>query len=154
MHLRFTDQELATLVEMVCLATNVSSWNQKPGADERAMAYEDLENKVLEKAKHAGLGELIEFDEEKQQHRVTAEFQDKAFFQECYEEFRAESFWEELVIRLADRDLIRVIGMEQWQKLSEEDRRAHTQDVEKRYWDEFTKNGIDRLAVIFPPLEA
>jgi hypothetical protein len=153
MHLRFTDQELATLVEMVCLAANVSSWNQKPGADERVSAYEDLENKVLEKAKHAGLGEVIEFDEEKQQHRVTAEFQDAAFYQECYDEFRNESFWEELVIRLSDRDLVRTIGMPAWMKLSEEERRAQTQDLEKRYWEEFTKNGIDRLAVIFPPLE-
>lgn len=153
MHLRFTEQELATLVEMVCLAANVSSWNQKPGADEGVSAYEDLENKVLEKAKHAGLGEVIEFDEEKQQHRVTAEFQDRAFFQECYDEFRNESFWEELVIRLSDRDLARRIGLATWQKLTEEERRARTQDLEKRYWEEFTKNGIDRLAVIFPPPE-
>lgn len=153
MHLRFTDQELATLVEMVCLAANVASWNQKPGADEGVGAYEALEDKVLEKAKHAGLGEVIEFDEEKQQHRVTAEYQDRSFFQECYDEFRNESFWEELVIRLSDRDLVRVIGMPAWQKLSEEERRAQTQDLEKRYWDEFTKNGIDRLAVIYPPGE-
>jgi len=57
------------------------------------------------------------------------------------------------VIRLADRDLARVIGLPAWEKLAEEDRRAQTQDIEKRYWEEFAKNGIERLAVIFPHAE-
>jgi hypothetical protein len=43
--------------------------------------------------------------------------------------------------------------MKAWEKLGEEERRAQTQDLEKRYWEEFSKNGIDRLAVIFPPGE-
>jgi hypothetical protein len=54
------------------------------------------------------------------------------------------------VIRLADRDLARVIGFKAWEKLTEEERRAQTRDIEKRYWEEFSKNGIDRVAVIFP----
>jgi len=153
MHLRFTERELATLVEMLSLAANVASWNHKPGSDDGLSAYEALEDKILEKAKHAGFGDVIEFDEEKQRHQVSLEFQEQSFFQECYDEFRNESFWEEMVIRLADRDLIRVIGRPAWEKMSEDERRAHTQDIEKRYWEEFTKNGIDRVAVIFPPGE-
>ncbi|WP_193212309.1 hypothetical protein [Luteolibacter marinus] len=153
MHLRFTEEELATLVEMVSLAAEVASWNERPGSEEGVSAYEALEDKVLEKAKHAGLGDQIEFDEEKQRHHLNPEHQEGSFFQQCYDEFRNEVFWEELVIRLADRDLARVIGMSAWQAMSEEDRRAHTRDIEKRYWDEFSKNGIERLAVIFPHQE-
>jgi len=148
MHLRFTENELATLIQMVSLAANVASLNQKPGAEDGVAAFEDLENKILERASHAGFGEIIEFDEEKQAHRVTPEFEGNSFFQECFDEFREESFWEELVIRLADRDLIRSIGLPAWEKLTEPERRTRTQDVEKRYWDEFTKNGIERIAVI------
>jgi len=153
MHLRFTEEELGTLVEMVSLAAEVASWNERPGAEEGISAYEALEDKVLEKAKHAGLGENIEFDEEKQRHHLSTQYQDGSFFQQCYDEFRNESFWEELVIRLADRDLARVIGMPAWQNMTEEDRRAQTRDIEKRYWDEFAKHGIDRVAVIFPHSE-
>ena len=43
--------------------------------------------------------------------------------------------------------------MQAWQKMSEEQRRSQTQDLEKRYWEEFSKNGVDRVAVIFPPGE-
>lgn len=153
MHLRFTEEELGTLVEMISLAAEVASWNERPGAEEGVSAYEALEDKVLEKAKHAGFGSFVAFDEEKQRHHLTPEFQEGAFFQQCYDEFRNESFWEELVIRLADRDLARTIGMATWQKMSEEERRAQTQDIEKRYWDEFGKNGIERVAVIYPPGE-
>lgn len=153
MHLRFTESELATLVEMVSLAANVASWNRKPSADAGLAAYEDLENKVLEKAKLAGQGETIEFDLEKQRHQVSLKAQESSFFQECYDEFRNESFWEELVIRLADRDLIREIGMEAWNNLSEEQKRARTQDVEKRYWAQFSTKGVEHLAVVFPSME-
>ena len=153
MHLRFTDKELATLVEMVSLAANVAMWNRKPGSEEGMAAFEGMEQKILEKVKHAGLGNLIEFDEEKQVHQITLAHQDGSFFQECYDEFRNECFWEEMVIRLADRDLAKVIGKEAWEKLTEEQRRERTQDIEKRYWEEFTNNGIDRVAVIFPPGE-
>ncbi|WP_338687944.1 hypothetical protein [Haloferula helveola] len=153
MHLRFTEDELATLIEMVTLAASVASWNHRPGADEGLGAYEALENKILEKAKHAGLGDVVEFDEEKQRHQVTMDFQAGSFFQECYDEFRNENFWEELVIRLADRDLAKSIGKEAWEKLTEEQRRERTSEIEKNYWKEFERNGIDRVAVIFPPGE-
>ncbi|RYD33485.1 MAG: hypothetical protein EOP85_20745, partial [Verrucomicrobiaceae bacterium] len=70
MHLRLSDQELATLVEMVSLAANVASWNQKETANDQVAAFESLESKILEKAGHSGLGDWIEFDEESQRFRV------------------------------------------------------------------------------------
>lgn len=153
MHLRFSEDELATLIEMLSLAANVASWNRRPGSDEGVAAFEALEDKILGKAKLAGLGEAVSWDEERQRHVVSAEFTDKSFFQQCYDEFRNENFWEELVIRLADRDLQRSIGKEAWEKLSEEERRKRTAEIEKNYWQEFTGRGIDRVAVIFPPGE-
>lgn len=151
MHLRLSDQELVTLVEMVSLAANVASWNHKESAGERIAEFEDLESKVLEKASHSGLGDWIEFDEETQRHRMREEVEERMFYHECYEEFRNESFWDELAVRMADRDLARAIGQEAWEKLTEEERRARTTNWEKRYWDEFTRHGIDHVAVLAPP---
>ncbi|MCH7227196.1 hypothetical protein [Haloferula sp. A504] len=153
MHLRFTDDELATLIEMLSLAANVASWNRRPGSDEGVAAFEALEDKILGKAKVAGFGDAIGWDEERQRHVVNKEFAEKAFFSECYDEFRNENFWEELVVRLADRDLQRSIGKEAWEKLGEDERRRRTSEIEKNYWQEFTARGIERVAVIFPPGE-
>jgi hypothetical protein len=152
-HLRFTEQELSVLVQMLSLAAEVASWNQKPGSDEGVAEFEGLESRILGKVLQAGFGDIIGWDEEKQRYQLKPEFQQQSFFQECFEEFRNESFWEDLVLRLADRDLMRVIGKEAWEKLDEDQRRERTKDIEKRYWEEFTRNGIERVAVIFPPGE-
>lgn len=153
MHIRFTEQELATLVEMLSLAVGVAAWNQKPSADQKISEYENFESKMLEKAAHHGLGHMIEFDEETRRFRVKKEVGEKLFYHECYEEFRNESFWDELTVRLADRDLAKSIGNEAWEAMSEDQRRARTKAWEKRYWDEFSKNGIDRVIVMAPPAE-
>ncbi len=153
MHIRFTEQELATLVEMLSLAANVASWNQKETADRKLGEYEQFESKMLEKAAHNGLGELIEFDEETRRFRVKKEMEENLFYHECYEEFRNESFWDELTVRLADRDLVKSIGLKAWEAMSEEQRRAKTVAWEKRYWQEFSKNGIERVIVMTPPGE-
>jgi hypothetical protein len=153
MHLRFSQQELETLVQMVSLAATVASWNQKESAADRVAVFEDLESKILEKAGHSGLGSWIEFDEETQRYRLRREVEEQMFHNECYDEFRNESFWDELAVRLADRDLIRAIGLREWEKLSEEERRARTTAWEKRYWEEFTKHGVERVAVLAPPGE-
>jgi hypothetical protein len=153
MHLRLSDQELATLVEMVSLAANVASWNQKESATEKIAEFEDLESKILEKAGHSGLADWIEFDEESQRLRVKQEIEEGLFYHECYDEFRNESFWDELAVRLADRDLARAIGFKNWEKMTEEERRAKTSAWEKRYWEEFTKHGVERVHVLTPPGE-
>lgn len=138
---------------MVSLATLVASWNQQESAEGKIDSYEALEHKILERAGHAGLGGWIEYDEEKQRFRLKQEIEDGLFCHECYDEFRNESFWEELAVRMADRDLARAIGMRAWEKLTEEQRRARTGAWEKRYWEEFSKNGIDHLVVVTPPGE-
>lgn len=153
MHLRFSDKELATLIEMVSLAADVAAWNRKEGAQGGIANYEALEAKLMERAKQSGLGELIEYDSERQRQRIRQDLKQPLFFQECYDEFRNESFWEELVIRLADRDLARAVGQQRWEAMSEEERRGSTRDIEKRYWEEFTRRGIDRVVVVNPPNE-
>ncbi|MFD2255252.1 hypothetical protein ACFSSA_01060 [Luteolibacter algae] len=153
MHIRFTEQELVTLVEMLSLAANVASWNQQESADQKLAEYESFESKMLEKAANNGLASMIEFDEETQRFRVRRDLEEKTFYHECYEEFRNESFWDELTVRLADRDLARSIGQKAWECMTEEQRREKTIGWEKRYWEEFSRNGIERVVVLTPPDE-
>lgn len=153
MHLRLSNQELATLVEMVSLAAHVASWNQKPATASQVGVFEELESKILEKAGHSGFGDWVEFDEESQRYRIRSDISERLFFQDCLDEFRNESFWDELAIRLADRDLARSIGFSTWEKLSEDDRRTRTKALEKRYWEEFHKHGVERVVVLNPPGE-
>ncbi len=148
MHLRFTEEELGVLIDMVSLAAEVASLNRRPGAKQKYARFEELEKILLEKVTHLGFGEIIEFDEAQQRYRVTTEYLTKSFVQESLDEMRNEIFWEELTLRMAERDVIRKIGLPAWNALDEEARRAHTEPVEKGYWEEFTKRGIDTLHLI------
>ena len=148
MHLRFTEEELGVLIDMVSLAAEVGSLNRRPGAKEKYARFEELENTILEKVTHLGFGDIIEFDETQQRYRVTTDYLTKSFVQESLDEMRNEIFWEELTLRLAERDVIRKIGLSAWNSLDEESRRARTEPIEKSYWEEFTKRGIDTLHLI------
>jgi len=145
MHLRFSDEELATLVEMVSLATDMANLNPNDEGQAGYQRFESIENKVLEAAKSTGLAGIVEYDMERGKNRVTEEFQEKAYFQKCFNEVRNAVFWEELMIRLAERDLIREIGPAAHRTLSEEERREKASPLEKRYWAKFQKDGTDLL---------
>ena len=145
MHLRFSDDELATLVEMVSLATEMAALNPNDAGQAGYARFEGIENKVLEAAKSTGLAGIVEFDMERGKNRVTEKFQENAYFQECFNEVRNAVFWEELMVRLAERDLIREIGPATHEALNEEERRKKAVPLEKRYWEKFQKDGTDLL---------
>ena len=145
MPLRLSDAGLATLVEMVSLATEMAALNPNDTGQAGYARFEGIENKVLEAAKSTGLAGIVEFDMECGKHRVTEKFQDNAYFQECFHEVRNTVFWEELMIRLAERDLIQEIGPAAHEALDEEERRQKAVPLEKRYWEKFQKDGTDLI---------
>ena len=55
MHLRFTEEELGVLIDMISLAAEVASLNRRSGAKERFARFEELENTILEKVMHLGI---------------------------------------------------------------------------------------------------
>ncbi|MFP6865987.1 MAG: hypothetical protein VCA35_08610, partial [Roseibacillus sp.] len=106
MHLRFTEEELGVLIDMVSLAAEVASLNRKPRAEQKYAHFEQLESTLLEKLTHLGFANLIEFDEEHQRYRLTSDYLTKSFVQDSLDEMRNEIFWEEITLRLAERDVI------------------------------------------------
>jgi len=145
MHLRFTEEELATLVEMVSLAAELANLNPNDDGNEGFARFEAVESKILESAKHSGMSDMIEFDHSRGKNRVTEKYQENAFFQKCIDEFRNANFWEELMARLTERDLIREMGEPAYLALSEEARRKKSEPLEKRYWGKFLKDGVNPL---------
>ena len=105
----------------------------------------ESKTKCLKQLKAPGLAGIIEFDMERGENRVTEKFQENAYFQECFHEVRNAVFWEELMIRLAERDLIQEIGPAAHEALTEEERRKKAVPLEKRYWEKFQKDGTDLL---------
>lgn len=145
MHLRLSDDELATLVEMVSLATEMANMNPNDTGNAGFARFEAIEDKVLEAAKHTGMAAMIEYDLERGKNRVTEKFQESSFFQQCLDEFRNSVFWEELMVRLADRDLSQQIGQSAYLAMDEEERRRRLEPLERQYWNKFQQEGMNPL---------
>ncbi len=133
------------MVEMVSLSTEMANLNPNDEGNAGFARFEEIENKVLEAAKNTGLGEIIEYDLEREKNRVTEKFQETAFFQKCFDEFRNSVFWEELMIRMTERDLVSEMGQHTYLAMSEEARRKKSEPLEKRYWAKFLKDGVNPL---------
>ena len=148
MHLRFTDDELSTLSEMLTLACWATFWNHKPGADEGVARFDDMLEKILSRMQHHGLGGEVENDPERQRLRLRKDKEESSFYAQCYDEMRSETFWEELVVRMTDRELNKRHGKAVLEAMSEAERKVLAEPISKRYWQEFTSQGLDNLHVI------
>lgn len=150
MHLRLSEDELATLIDMVSLAAEIASLNQKPGSEDSLANFESLEDKILERAKGQGFGDIIEVDPEHDKHRITSEYLHSSYIQDCIDEMRNEIFWDELSFRLAERDVIKRLGQAAYLKLTEESRIETITPLQKTYWTHFTTEGINQIHLIAP----
>lgn len=152
MNVRFSESEIKPLVELISIASMIADWNQQPAFKLQVAAMQQLAQKMLEHLYHAGYTNLVSYDANEQFYHAADVAEKKSCSATCYDEFRQESFWEELVIRMADRELIQRVGFDSWNRMTEEQRREMTIEIEKRYWREFEAHGIDHLWLIHPPL--
>lgn len=153
MHLRFTDEELLTLSEMLTLACWSTFWNHKPGADAGVARYDDMLDKILTRLQHNGQGAELEMDPERQKLRLRKDKEDGSFYGQSFDEMRNEIFWEELVARMAEREITKKHGPGYVEKLSEEERKNVMEPIGKRFWEEFSRNGIRNLHVVARMME-
>ena len=148
MHMRFTDEELSTLSEMLTLACWATFYNHKPGSDDGVARYDDMLEKILTRMQHNGQGNEIEHDPDRQRLRLRKDREDGSFYAQSYDELRNESFWEELVARMAERELDGKHGSTAREKLSDEERKRLAEPVTQKFWKEFSGNGISNLHVV------
>ena len=102
--------------------------------------------KVLLSAKINKAYRGIEFNQETNEYELTEEA-DEALNKE-YDEFVEETFWEELLYRLGQRDIINEIGEKKYREMNEEELEGKYEEAEEKYKKEFDKNGIKNLEIV------
>ena len=65
-----------------------------------------------------------------------------------YDEFIEESFWEELLYRLGQRDFVKEVGEKEYRKMSEDAKKQKQIEMEEKYREEFDRNGIKNLGIV------
>jgi hypothetical protein len=146
--LPLTTKEYMTLLDIFQIADWIFSAHkveERTDIDE----YRKLEQKFFAYAKNMGLDNFVDFDAQFNDYSPTREYEDTSKFMDFVDEFVNDSFWDELIERLAERDLVQQEGgIEEVMKLSLEERINKTGVLQEKYAKEFEKNGIKNLTVM------
>jgi hypothetical protein len=153
MKIAFTQKEYARLLEMSYIATWIASAHDEDSP--AARRYADLEQKLYALATPLGCADYVDGDVAPGEPLFPSQkLEEDSHARKALDAFEEDSFWSELVARLAERDYAR----EQLKNplpanAGEEERREHLYarvgELEKRYWAEFEKNGLDNLITLF-----
>lgn len=144
--IEFSNEEYRLLFDMVYIADWVMNAHET-GEQEETKPYGKLEQKLLSLAKDYGFMEYVVWDEQLQKYFPTRGYEEKGPAMGFIHKFEEDSFWEELIVRLADRDLIRKYGEKKLKKMSFEDRSKKIDEFEEKYADEFERNGLDHFII-------
>ena len=116
--------------------------------DERShKEHEDLYDKIKSYYREMEAEDLIEHSKETDSYYETREYEEKAL-EEFISPYDEEIFWEELVDRLAKRDVFRKIGVKEYNAMELEERIKTMSPVVDRYEDEFERHGLDRVKIM------
>jgi len=150
MNIEITKEEYRDLLDILHMA----EWMMHAHETERdsvSAPYDRVIQKLYGLAKAMGQESLVSYDADAQEYFPTREFDDTTASWEIIDQFTEETFWDELIHRLTDRDLARAAGgYEQLENLSMSERFIMEAPVIERYSQEFEQRGLERLEVVAP----
>lgn len=147
MKIELSQEEYQLLLEMVCTADYVYSVYFKERDQDREK-YHTVQQKIMSYANLFKRGSLVKWDEKSKQFIPSDEFYEEVSSIRFIEEFEINTFWEQLIERLAMRDLFNHFGEDKVQQMDDKEFFQNRSQFREKYEEEFEKNGIQNI--IFP----
>jgi hypothetical protein len=142
MNIELTKEQLETLVKLVYLGNwMANSWRTEDVKEE----FDEIESLVLAEGAKNGLEDYVEFDEEDRKAFPSAELEEK--MGEMIDFYNDNTFWDQLIYRMADRDYARKYGEDALDDLTSEKGMEREKPLIEKYEKEFNEHGLDRLEV-------
>ena len=146
MKIEFSKTEYRTLIEMLYLAEWVLiSHDEEP--DPAKERYYLLAQKLYASAKAMGCESLIENSKELRAFIPTEKLEELPSVREALEIYNGETFWEELIDRLVERDMNELLPTLAKEPASPQEYDELATPIEERYVTEFSSNGVRRLKI-------
>jgi len=142
--IKFTKTQYENLIKLVYLGNWMINAIR---TDDRIKKYEDIEQYIYSFAKEVGLDKYIEFDNELNKFFPTKEFEDDTDVDKYREEYDNETFWDELIDRLARRDFIKEYGDNVIRKMTLKEQIEKEHPFIEKYEEEFERYGVERLEI-------
>jgi hypothetical protein len=142
MKIELTKEQLTSLVKLVYLGNRMANdWR----TDDILEEFDEVESLVLDAAQKHGLGDYVDFDEDSGKAIPSGELEEK--MAEIADFYNENSFWDQLIYRMADRDYVRKYGEDSLEELFTEQGMERERPLVERYEKEFNEHGLDRLEV-------
>ena len=144
MKINFTKRQYEDLMKLVYLGAWMINSHRTDNIEDR---YEELEQYILSFSEEFGAEKYVEFDEELNRFFTTREFEEETEIEQYKEEYDDNTFWDELIYRLARRDLIKTYGEAAVFTMTTDELLDKEQPFIDRYELEFERYGIDNLEI-------
>ena len=148
MKIEFSKEEFKTLIDSIYIANWVlHSHYTEEEMPKETKRFRNFKQKIYKLTEKFGFEDLIETAETKDgiEYCATKEFEEQnQTFIEKYEDF---SFWDELLDKLSDRDVLNSISKEENEEINFIKYLEIKTPYVKKYEDEFSKYGIERLHI-------
>ncbi|MFP6854743.1 MAG: hypothetical protein VB980_03090 [Opitutales bacterium] len=148
MKIEFSQEEYRSLVDLLSLAGCMLEGYGR-GADPRKADCFKVEQKLLSYAEDAGCRDLVKRDPEDGTYlRKWANDSKESAVAWLYE-YHDDLFWEELIIRMAERDFhsFKAVEVGGKEPIPEQQKPVRLMELEKHYEDEFVADGLDNLVL-------
>lgn len=142
--LTLSPSEYTALVEMIQIADWVITAHEDEES-QQSEPYRAVRNKVLSHVEGTDLKDRFEYNDIMGGYAETAEYEVSGRYRELLDEFENQTFWEELVERLADRDVVDSIGEDVVDAMSAIERYETREPYCETYIEEFKQNGLSNL---------
>ena len=148
MKIEFSQAEYRSLVDLLSLAGCMLEGYGRGEAPDKAACFQ-LEQKLLSYAEDADCRGLVERDPESGTYFRKWSRERKEPPVQWLDQYNDDCFWQELIIRMAERDFK---SMEAVEKSAEEaspdkEKPRRLMELEKQYEEAFVANGLDNLVL-------
>ena len=146
MKILFTKSEYRTLFDMIYMADwMLTAYDTE--ADPAKAKYHHLAQKIYSHAKEMDCESLVEVSTAQNEYFPSRKYEEKSGVHEMIGDYDTDSFWDQLVDRLTERDVETRGGAEPDKPLSPDAYSALADPIADKYEREFAANGIERLKV-------
>lgn len=146
MNVSLTQREYRLLLDLLLVSDWVIHGHRREEPAE-AEPYRMVIQKFLSLAKDFGMEDCVEIDEEYNQYRPTEKLEEETHAWGLLDDYDDLVFWEELIVRLAERDVAAMPGKGDVANMSPEDYDRLAGPLEEKYAGEFYDHGLDRLTL-------
>lgn len=141
MEIKFTKEQYKNLIKLVYLGNWMANAIR---TDDRIREFDDLEQYIYSCCKDSAIQKYIEYDNKLKKFFVREELEEIDQYIDDYDDY---NFWDELIFRLARRDLLKEYGENAVRKMSWEELLEKEAPFLEKYGEEFEKYGIERLEI-------